>query len=706
MPEFKNKSIKDSPIIKIICDNCKIREINNIIENDLLKLIYFNKKIIHNILDDKEECIDIKCNKNNKRLSEIFYLDNLINDKKNLVNYTYNLDFIQEIDKENNKSNNKNIRNIIICKIILNLIYNYKGIDDKKNETSRNLLNSIEKNNKSIIENNLKIFKEYNLSFELEDILTISIEDLYIKIIISLLKNKKFENYDYIQKIFKLMDLESIDFTENMMKEFLNEINSNNNYIKDYCILTIDDLKDNKKINFYNILLNFIFKNSLYIYNIPFLYNTYKFILNLIKPKKNELNFILNNNNNNNNDIIKFIKLIVKKGDINYYIEKYLNNLDYINYNNNINNNNMLFNKKLNSDIKLKKKNQLNNTTLNLSNKNIFLNENFKNVNCIKQEVDTEFNDKRIELDKSGLNYKLINPTFMLEKSLENKNINNNDKNWTLICLVIINEEKYFLEENGKIEFINYPQFDCNINIINKYEKENKLYFNLDKNIKLHVTNKFINGNEDNIIFLDKRKKTVLKKITRYSPSLSINGLALIKKQFLLCVCKKYISGQKNGILLFNLNFYKKDERKTKEFFYDTGEIQITCICPIKGINVSIYFFAGCIKGKEISIKLFKIKYNYFNLNDISIEYIDDIFIKRNEYFINFEKPIKYIRQYKVNGHIFIKSFRTTYMLSPPNLEKYLCYEEDEKAQIMFEYFDNKILEKKDYYDKFYEKKK
>ena len=50
------------------------------------------------------------------------------------------------------------------------------------------------------------------------------------------------------------------------------------------------------------------------------------------------------------------------------------------------------------------------------------------------------------------------------------------------------------------------------------------------------------------------------------------------------CACKKYKSGQKNGILLVNIN-----SNKSKEQFYyyfcDTNNFEVYCFCPILNIS-------------------------------------------------------------------------------------------------------------------------
>ena len=71
-----------------------------------------------------------------------------------------------------------------------------------------------------------------------------------------------------------------------MFDELKKVFDSNEDYIQNYNIDTFDDLKNSKIINFYYLLFKYIFKNSIYIYNINFLYNNRKNIIKIIKDEK------------------------------------------------------------------------------------------------------------------------------------------------------------------------------------------------------------------------------------------------------------------------------------------------------------------------------------------------------------------------------------------------------------------------------------
>lgn len=75
------------------------------------------------------------------------------------------------------------------------------------------------------------------------------------------------------------MEIEKICITEIMLKELCNLFISNEDYITDYSFTKNEDLFDEKKINFFYILLKYVFKTSFYIYQIDFLYQQKMFIL-------------------------------------------------------------------------------------------------------------------------------------------------------------------------------------------------------------------------------------------------------------------------------------------------------------------------------------------------------------------------------------------------------------------------------------------
>ena len=271
---------------------------------NLIKLLYFNRNSIQKILYDSEKIIKLDSNKGEKNLSYYFYLSLLIKENDNMVNYSYNIDFIKEVN--NLHENNAFYKNIIISKIILELINNYKQIDE---DNDNNLeLENLEKDNIKIIEDNIHIFKKLKLNYDKINIISKRIDELYADIIIGLFENT---DIDYIYKIIEELNFKSIDITEKIFKKISVFLNNNEKFKNEYLIINNDDLLNDNKINFYYLLLDYILKNSTFIYQFNCILKTKKYFLKLIKSNSN---FYLSNNKNN-----KLEKIIKKIIDSNYY---------------------------------------------------------------------------------------------------------------------------------------------------------------------------------------------------------------------------------------------------------------------------------------------------------------------------------------------------------------------------------------------------
>ena len=218
----------------------------------------------------------------------------------------------------------------------------------------------------------------------------------------------------------------------------------------------------------------------------------------------------------------------------------------------------------------------------------------------------------------------------------------------------------------------------------------------INENIIAITSNKVQYNGEDKLIFYNTDKKEISREIKGYSFISGINGLALMPREevkynnkILLCACKKYFGDQKNGIYLANPQL--EDEQGINNPFYDTGNFEVFCFCPILIVNPdnfildngnekkiidTEYFFVGGfnLDKKEGEIKLFKVIYSE-KASDNKIEFVQDIEFERNEEFSGFEGAISCIIQTKIgnNGNILISCYNgTLYLLTIPNLDYYL----------------------------------
>jgi hypothetical protein len=225
-------------------------------------------------------------------------------------------------------------------------------------------------------------------------------------------------------------------------------------------------------------------------------------------------------------------------------------------------------------------------------------------------------------------------------------------------------------------------------------EKTYRNAIKIDENILALTSNKVAVNGEDALIFFDSRKikidirkHRIVHKIENYSFNFNTNGLALMycdyknKNRILLCACKKYFSDQKNGILLVNPQL--NDNHDVNDPFYDTGDFEVYCFCPIFDFNQenksyeknSEFFFVGGFdnnKGEGL-IKLYKLIYNVEAFN-VKIEYLQDIIIKKdiNEGFVGFGGAVTCLIQSQYSGIIMATcNDGNVYKFSIPNIDYY-----------------------------------
>ena len=571
--------IKDS-LINLLKNYSEIENILELNEIEFIKILYFNRIIIHNILYHEDKTILIKYDKNNK-LSHYFYLSLLINENANIINYHYSIDYIKEI--YNRKINKvEKYKLIIISKLIIELIENFRGTDEfYKNESQNKIeLKKIENDSIEIIKNNKNIFRQIDLDMNENSIKLKKIDEIYILIINALIKKRKFEDYEYINNIISQLDLENIKITKLMFDELFKILNSNEDYINDYTIINEEDLVNENKINFYYILLKYILKNSIYIYHIPFLFKTKKIIILIIKSglKKLSKNKIYNNLKIKIDYIIKAIL------DTEYFYIKYLNKL----------------NKETINQSKISKQNSSKQTKEDFSILNTKLLINSKENN---NNEENNFQEEEQKNSNNEKNIKQINESF------------NNFFN-------INHEQKAdYRKEQNKIE--------------NKSFLKSLNNFNNFGDIKSDI--EFILKESTYTIHINKKENKSIRSEVSISEDINNNDYY----QNLI----KIIDNFKNKDLIFNeykilyeniiklINFIKYIEERIKKELINTFELKIKLkIKEIKEKNVGIIKYINC----EYIVDIIEI--NIYVKNNIYLD--ENILNNSNRIYENFEKLI------------------------------------------------------------------
>ena len=497
----------DFPVVeskfKIFSKYSDIQFLNSNIE-DKIYLLYLNRVNINEILYDEEAFINISNNKENTNLKSYFYLYLLISENKNIVNYIYNIEFIRDINSnQKNIDDNKIYKKLIIAKIIIEIIDNYRASDNYNENEEKEELYYIEIENKDIINNNINYLKELYSNWNQNYIIEKKIDKIYIDIIITLFKEKKFLNFDNCIEIFNQLELESINIT----KEMANELSKmfNKDFIKEYQIKRIDDIFNIHIINLYFLLFKYIFKNPIFIYQIPFLYETRKIIITNINQKIEIFSSKFTNDIKYRIEYI--IKIITDSGyyynkyqKINYSINELSNsvNLEDISKSENDNNSydilNNSFEYKTNSQLnnnekmikinalkennkeETKKETENDNDNIKENNNNNSKKEQKSNINpltnLLTYRKNTDISEEEIKKNNNDIKEK-IDKNINLEKEIVNNHspIDITNKSKSNINLKDFDEESGNTTNNNNIEHknINYSILEYK-NILGKHK--------------------------------------------------------------------------------------------------------------------------------------------------------------------------------------------------------------------------------------------
>ena len=273
--------------IPLISDFAELSNlIKKISEKVLLKISYHYKSSISKILFNEDKFIKISIANINSDLSSFYYLYKIIIEKRYEINYIYNYDVIlvlyNKIKEQSNKINK--ITKFILCIFANVIIFNFEGsveaLNPKDEEKIKNIKNEIEEFMRS--QNDL--VDEFQLNIDLNNINSINIDIIYVQIIRSLIKNRKIYNdYKFTENTLEQLGLENIELEYEMCLLLKNEFDENpdDDYIKFYIIDNYNKLIDINYINFYYLILKYVFKDPTHPYIISFLWKSKSSITNI-----------------------------------------------------------------------------------------------------------------------------------------------------------------------------------------------------------------------------------------------------------------------------------------------------------------------------------------------------------------------------------------------------------------------------------------
>ena len=172
------------------------------------KILKLNKDVINNDnLYDEDEILELNKDviNNDNYIHNYFYLYEIIGDD-NTINYTYDFDLFH------------NLKKFILYIFAYAILYNYEN-SNKESFSDENKYDTIYKEIEEFMDfmkNEQSILDEFNLNLTLLNYKSYIINNIYAEVIISLIKNKKLENYEYSKNVMEQLDIENIDLTKEM----------------------------------------------------------------------------------------------------------------------------------------------------------------------------------------------------------------------------------------------------------------------------------------------------------------------------------------------------------------------------------------------------------------------------------------------------------------------------------------------------------
>ena len=220
-----------APLNNLISSFEEMGKLLNYLKENKLNIpetIYFCMTNFHSILYKEEETINIESYNIEKELSNLFYLNLLIMENLETLNYEYSFDFIKSIHDSNKEA--KILKKVLVSKIILDLLKNYEGLNEYEENEDKEKVDELKQENEKIIKDNIDELKKIDSIFTDDYIINEKLDELYINIIGKLFTSKKFEDNEYISDIMNQLDIENIHLSNEMfekLSKILNESNLN-----------------------------------------------------------------------------------------------------------------------------------------------------------------------------------------------------------------------------------------------------------------------------------------------------------------------------------------------------------------------------------------------------------------------------------------------------------------------------------------------
>ena len=277
-----------------------------------LEYIYLNRYKIHKILYDDDNSINID-EKIVTKFTDYYYLYYLIWCQDVVVNYKYNFKLVENA-YDMQITAKKDIKKIILAKIAITIIDNYCSNGDNNDV---DILDECEKYKTVCIKKineNKNVLEKYKIDLDLDNLekSEVSLEDIYSDIISTLIIKKELNESEETLNILNELEIKKIRLNKTIFDSLLKALTEKN--LKEYIIDDFNDFFNEKIINFYSILFEYILKSTDYINFIPFLSEIQIKIKKLVKENMKELyTYFKRNKNKNSTDKLKKV--------LNYFVE-------------------------------------------------------------------------------------------------------------------------------------------------------------------------------------------------------------------------------------------------------------------------------------------------------------------------------------------------------------------------------------------------
>jgi hypothetical protein len=186
-------------------------------------------------------------------------------------------------------------------------------------------------------------------------------------------------------------------------------------------------------------------------------------------------------------------------------------------------------------------------------------------------------------IEKTGMknNDKESNQIFIINEFKRDYNISLVEHINYLFLIQLKNDLQYFCTNHGVYE---------GNDLLNKKEKHPKLVLfehyiegiPINENLICFKSNeKYFNG-KNLLILFDVKSKIIINEIKGYEFNISSYLMFLLSKdeknKFLISACMNK-NNSKKGMLIVNYNINSDDEVEAKKYFFETGTLNVNCIC-------------------------------------------------------------------------------------------------------------------------------